>query len=218
VAGKLTVRLQSRYLLGTGLLLVTGGLLLMGTTSPTSGWTQLLAGFLVAGAGIGMVNPVLASASVSVVPFQRSGMASGANSTFRQMGIATGIAALGAVFASEIQSKTFAILHTSAAGQLVVHKGGSQLGLALQAGGVRGALAAIPVPAARQTLLNAYQVAFSSTFNELMVIGSVVSFIGAVAAFVLVRQKDFVPSGPPAAPPASGPAEPAKPTDLATVG
>ena len=136
VAGKLTVRLHSRYLLGTGLLLVTGGLLLMGTTRPTSGWTQLLAGFLVAGVGIGMVNPVLASASVSVVPYQRSGMASGANSTFRQIGIATGIAALGAVFASEIQSKTFAVLHTSAAGQLVVQKGGTRLGLALQAGGV----------------------------------------------------------------------------------
>ena len=88
-----------------------------------------MAGFLVTGAGIGMVNPVLASASVSVVPYQRSGMASGANSTFRQIGIATGIAALGAVFASEIQSKTLAILHTSAAGQLVVQKGGTSWGL-----------------------------------------------------------------------------------------
>src|SRR5579884_4195892 len=68
VAGKLTVRLQSRYLIGAGLLLITAGLLLMGTTGSTSGWTQLLPGFLVAGAGIGMVNPVLASASVSVVP------------------------------------------------------------------------------------------------------------------------------------------------------
>ncbi len=220
VAGKLTVRLQSRYLLGTGLLLVTGGLLLLGTTSPTSGWTQLLAGFLVTGAGIGMVNPVLASASVSVVPYQRSGMASGANSTFRQIGIATGIAALGAVFASEIQSKTLAVLHTSAAGQLVVQKGGTKLGLALQAGGVREALTSIPLPAARHALLNAYRIGFSSTFNELMIIGAVVSFIGAILGFVLVRQKDFVPSAQPGAPPAVGPTEPAGPSDpadLATV-
>ncbi len=194
-AGKLTVRLQSRYLLGTGLLLVTGGLLLMATTSSTSGWTQLLPGFFVAGAGIGLVNPVLASASVSVVPYQRSGMASGANSTFRQIGIATGIAALGAIFASEIQTKTMAVLGTSTTGRLVIHKGGHQLGLALQAGGVRDALGSIPFPPARAALLDAYRVGFSSTFNELMVIGAVVSFVGAVLALVLVRQKDFVPSG-----------------------
>ena len=197
VAGKLTVRLQSRYLLGTGLLLVTVGLLLMATTSPSSGWTQLLPGFVVTGAGIGMVNPVLASASVSVVPYQRSGMASGANSTFRQIGIATGVAALGAIFASEVQTKTFAALNTTVAGRLVVQRGGSRLGLALQAGGVRGALSSIPVPAARSALLDAYRIGFSSTLNELMVIGACVSFVGAVLAVGLVRQKDFVPSVEP---------------------
>jgi hypothetical protein len=49
-----------------------------------------------------MVNPVLASSAISVVPPQRSGMASGANNTFRQVGIATGIAVLGAMFQSQI--------------------------------------------------------------------------------------------------------------------
>jgi EmrB/QacA subfamily drug resistance transporter len=195
VAGKLTDRVQSRYLLGTGLLLVTVGLLLMGTTGATSSWTQLLPGFIVAGAGIGMVNPVLASASVSVVSYQHSGMASGANATFRQIGIATGVAALGAIFASEIQTKTVAALQATESGRLVVREGGSRLGLALQAGGVRDALGSIPVPAARTALLDAYRVGFSSTFNELMVIGAAVAFTGSVLSFVLVRQKDFVPTG-----------------------
>ena len=45
-----------------------------------------------------MVNPPLASTAIGVVPVERSGMASGINSTFRQVGIATGIAGLGAVF------------------------------------------------------------------------------------------------------------------------
>ena len=122
-AGKLTVRVKSRYLLGTGLLLVTAGMLLMATTRADSGWAQLLPGYIVAGAGIGMVNPVLASASVAVVPFQRSGMASGTNSTFRQVGIATGIAALGAVFASQIQHKTQAALAATAVGHQVAARG-----------------------------------------------------------------------------------------------
>ena len=55
-AGRLTVRIHSRYLLGTGLLLITAGLLLMAQTHPDSTWTVLLPGFIVAGAGIGMVN------------------------------------------------------------------------------------------------------------------------------------------------------------------
>jgi EmrB/QacA subfamily drug resistance transporter len=215
LAGKLTVRMQSRYLLGGGLLLVTVGLLLMGTTSATSGWTQLLPGFIVTGAGIGMVNPVLASASVSVVPFQRSGMASGANATFRQIGIATGIAGLGTIFASQIQSKTIAALHATATGRLVVQKGGSHLGLALQAGGVRDALGSIPFPAARTALIDAYRTGFSSTLNELMIIGAVIAFLGAVSSLTLVRQKDFVPSGPPGAPPSGGP--PTEPAGLAAV-
>ena len=83
-AGRLTVRVQSRFLLALGMLLITGGLLLMARTQPDSTWTVLLPGFLLCGFGVGIVNPVLASASISVVEPQRSGMASGANNTFRQ--------------------------------------------------------------------------------------------------------------------------------------
>jgi len=66
----------------------------------SSTWTKLLAGFIVAGVGIGLVNAPLASTSVSVVEPRRAGMASGISNTFRQIGIATGIAALGAIFQS----------------------------------------------------------------------------------------------------------------------
>ena len=112
-AGRLTVRVQSRLLLGVGMLVVSGGLLLMATTHPNSTWTVLLPGFLVCGFGVGIVNPVLASGAVSVVQPQRSGMASGANNTFRQVGIATGIAVLGAVFQSQIVAHTTAALAKS---------------------------------------------------------------------------------------------------------
>ncbi len=47
-----------------------------------------------------MVNPPLATTAVGVVPVQRAGMAAGVNNTFRQVGIATGIAGLGAIFQS----------------------------------------------------------------------------------------------------------------------
>jgi len=148
--------------------------------------------------GIGTINPVLASSAISVVPPQRSGMASGANSTFRQVGIATGIAGLGTVFQTQIQHHTLAALGRSAAGQAVAAHGGAQLEGALAGGGVREALPSLPSEAARQALLDAYRVGFSASLDHLMVIGAVIAFIGSIASFALVRQKDFVPSFAPA--------------------
>jgi predicted MFS family arabinose efflux permease len=102
VSGNLSTRVPVRLLLSGGLLLVGVGLLLMRGLTASSHWTALLAGFILAGAGVGLINPALASTAIGVVPPQRSGMASGINSTFRQVGIATGIAALGAIFASKV--------------------------------------------------------------------------------------------------------------------
>jgi EmrB/QacA subfamily drug resistance transporter len=102
LAGRLSVRMPIRILLGTGLLFVAGGLLAMTAVTPTSSWTALIPGFVLQGVGVGLINPPLASAAIGVVPPARSGMASGANSTFRQVGIATGIAALGAVFQHDL--------------------------------------------------------------------------------------------------------------------
>ena len=55
-------------------------------------------GFIVSGIGVGLLNPVIADVALSVVPKERSGMAAGINDTFRQVGIAVGIAAWGAIF------------------------------------------------------------------------------------------------------------------------
>ena len=100
LAGRLSARLPVRFLLGTGMSLVGVSLLLMHGVTASSRWTTLLAGFIVGGIGIGMVNPPLASTAVSVVEPRRAGMASGINNTFRQVGIATGVAGLGAILQS----------------------------------------------------------------------------------------------------------------------
>jgi EmrB/QacA subfamily drug resistance transporter len=197
IAGKLSVRIQARYLLGSGLLLVAVGMLLMSRIHAASGWTVLVPGFIVTGVGIGMVNPVLASSAVSVVPPERSGMASGSNNTFRQVGIATGIAALGAVFQKQIEHATSAALGTTATGQELLTRGGAALNGALAGGGVRQAAASIPSAPARAALLQAYRVGFASTLDHLMVIGTVVAAVGSLCAFALIRQRDFVPSYSP---------------------
>jgi EmrB/QacA subfamily drug resistance transporter len=104
VSGRLTVRVPVRALLFGGLALVAAGLALMSGLDARSGWTALLPGFVLAGIGIGTVNPAIASTAVGVVTHERAGMASGFNNTCRQVGLAIGIAALGAVFQHSLAS------------------------------------------------------------------------------------------------------------------
>jgi EmrB/QacA subfamily drug resistance transporter len=101
IAGRLSARIPVRFLLSGGMALIGVSLLLMHGITASSDWTTLLPGFIVGGIGIGMVNAPLASTAVSVVEPRRAGMASGINNTFRQVGIATGIAGLGAIFQSK---------------------------------------------------------------------------------------------------------------------
>jgi EmrB/QacA subfamily drug resistance transporter len=105
-AGRLSTRMPVRWLVGPGLLITGAGLLLMRGIGPGSSWTHLILGFAVAGAGSGIVNPPLASTAVGVVQPRDSGMASGINSTFRQIGIATSVAILGSVFATQMRGVT----------------------------------------------------------------------------------------------------------------
>jgi EmrB/QacA subfamily drug resistance transporter len=109
IAGLLLSRVQARAMLSVGLAGVGAGLLLMGGIEAGSQWTTLLGGFLVAGAATGLLNPVIADVAVSVVPKEQSGMAAGINDTFRQVGVAVGIAVWGAIFVGRGADKVEAL-------------------------------------------------------------------------------------------------------------
>ena len=137
ISGRLLNRVPARAIMGTGLILVALGLLLMHGIDVGDDWTTLLAGSVVAGIGIGMTNPGIASVAIGVVNAARAGMASGINSTFRQVGIATGTAALGAIFQSQISSKLGELLpQAPPAFSEAVSSGAAQSALALGAAAV----------------------------------------------------------------------------------
>ncbi len=190
-SGNLSARVPVRLLLSAGLVLVGAGLLMMRGLTASSHWTALLAGFVVAGVGVGLVNPALASTAIGVVAPQRSGMASGINSTFRQVGIATGIAVLGAIFESAISSRLAPKLAgSSAAG----HAG--QIAHAVAAGGTQTVIHSVP-PGQRQEAIAAIHTAFASAMNDILLVGAVIAFAGAVLGLLLVRGSDFVTYGAP---------------------
>src|SRR5262245_27959765 len=82
LAGALLSRVPARAMLSVGLAGVGAGLLLMSGIDAGSEWTTLLAGFVVAGFAVGVLNPVIADVAMSVVPREQSGMAAGVNDTF----------------------------------------------------------------------------------------------------------------------------------------
>ena len=189
VAGQLSSRVPVRALLGVGLAFVGAALLLMHGVVLGDSWTTLLAGFLVAGAGIGMVNPGIASTAIGVVEPAKAGMASGINNTFRQVGIATGVAALGAIFQSQISSKLSELAPQAPPG----------FADAVSSGAIQASIQAAP-PGSRAQLATAADQAFISGFNEILLVGAMIAFAGAVLGFVLVRGRDFVAEHGEAAP------------------
>jgi len=187
ISGALSHRVPIRILLGTGMTLVGTGLLLMRGIAAGSEWTALLAGFVIAGIGIGTTNPGIGQAAIAVVPVEKSGMGSGINTTFRQVGIATGVAGLGAVFQGQVDSKL---------GEELPHVP-SGLGEAVASGGSR-AVGEMGLP---NHIQHAADVAFVSGMNSILAIGAIVCFLGAVCGFLLVRSEDFVqPTGGPGEP------------------
>jgi EmrB/QacA subfamily drug resistance transporter len=186
VSGKLAERVGIRWFLGAGLALVGIGLLLMRGLEPGDDWTALLAGFLVAGGGIGMTNPALATAAVGVVEPQRAGMASGINSTFRQVGIATGIAGLGAIFQHVVASS-----FTEAAGDRIPRGVGGSVADFVSF----GAYHRVGSPA----LDRIAEQAFVDGLNDILLYAGLLAFVGAALSVVLTRQQDFVAHAAPAA-------------------
>ena len=106
IAGRLTTRVPIRYLIGGGFASVTGGMLLMRGLTPIGSWTHFLPGFILAGTGAGFINVPLASTAVGGGDAGTCGNGFGVNSTLRQVGIATGVAAFGTILASQIRSKS----------------------------------------------------------------------------------------------------------------
>jgi MFS family permease len=184
ISGMLLAKVQARYLISAGLALTGVGLLAMGGLNLDSEWTALLLGFILSGVGVGLLNPAIADVALSVVPKEQSGMAAGINDTFRQVGIAVGIAAWGAIFlgagAEKVQQVAPAVGGDEA----------RQLVEATSSGNLSQALTAVPQQA-REVTRNAAEQGFLHGLNEIVLLGALLSFAGSIFALWLVRERDI---------------------------
>jgi EmrB/QacA subfamily drug resistance transporter len=186
VAGRLTSVVPVRLLIGPGLIMVGVGLLLMRGLNAGSSWTHLIPGMIVGGLGIGLVNPPLASTAVGVVPPQRAGMASGINSTFRQVGIATGIALLGALFSNEVAKQVLARVNAVPG----LSGRGAQIAAAVQSGEIGHVLGQLPGHV-QQSVGVITRTAFTTGLNRILLVAAIIALASGVVALAAIRSRDF---------------------------
>ncbi|MGO8894507.1 MAG: MFS transporter [Streptosporangiaceae bacterium] len=186
VAGRLSSRVPVRLLIGPGLIIVGVSLLLMRGLNAGSSWTHLIPGMIVGGIGIGLVNPPLASTAVGVVPPQRAGMASGINSTFRQVGIATGIALLGTLFSNHVKDDVLSL----AAAVPGLSSRGPQIAAAVQSGQVGQLIGRLP-PSARPSVVVLTRTAFTTGLNHILLVAAIIALVSGVVSLVAIRSRDF---------------------------
>lgn len=183
LSGTWVSRVAARAQLGVGLGLTGLGLILMSGLTLGDGWTALLPGFVLAGVGAGITNTVVADVALSVVPKERSGMAAGVNDTFRQVGVAVGIAAWGALFAARGADKVASIVPA-------VGSHGRELVEAVSSG--RLAQAVAPLPSGLHALVSsAARQGFLAGLNEILLFGGALALVGAILAVLLVREREI---------------------------
>jgi EmrB/QacA subfamily drug resistance transporter len=186
IAGRLTERVPLRLLLALGAALIAVGLGLMTAVEADSGWTVLLPGFIIAGLGSGVFNPPRAAAAVATVPEEKVGVGSSVNNTAVQLGLATGIAALGAVFESRVRTVLEGQL-TQAAPQL----GPRREGILDQASsGSAESLQTLP-PDLQAAVADALRVSFVDGLDRILWIAAAVALAGSIISLLLVRQRDL---------------------------
>jgi len=182
VAG-LTERVPPRWTIGGSLGLAAAGLWMMADLRADSGWTALLAGFVLAGLGLGAGSAATSNAALSIAEPSRSGMATGTVNTMRQTGLAAGVAVLGAVFQRRVTYSMSGLL-----GGVPLPRG-TVGALSTAVGSGAGVRAAAGVPAAvRPAVGLAARAATSTGLDDILHIAALAAAVCAAIALATIRR------------------------------
>jgi EmrB/QacA subfamily drug resistance transporter len=102
IAGRLTDRVGSRWLMASGMTLLGIQLVYFSTLGIGATFWNLLPAMIIGGFGMAMTMTPSAAAAVRSVPVAKSGVGSAVLNSFRQVGGSVGIALMGAIVASSV--------------------------------------------------------------------------------------------------------------------
>jgi EmrB/QacA subfamily drug resistance transporter len=185
LAGGLIGKVPFRVLLGSAASLMGVGLLFLLGTHADSAWTVLVPSLVIAGLGMGLFNPSRAALAIGVTEPAKAGVASGINETFQQVGVAVGIAGVGAFFQNRVTS---AFAGSPVGGQLG-HAAAQQAGAAISAGSADAVAQGAGAP--HQPVLAAARESFIVGFHDAMVLSAVLGLLAGLLGFLLLRTRDL---------------------------
>jgi EmrB/QacA subfamily drug resistance transporter len=189
-AAALFHKVSLRILLGGSLALGAEGMLLLAMVDGNLTWWTLVPGFVIAGIGLGVSSAVISYGSLTV-PSHQAGMATGTLSTLRQVGVAAGVALLGALYTGQTEATATDRLAGAPLPDDAVRDTVTALG---SGAGVR---VAEDAPAlARDWLTEIAQAASANGLTALLLVGGALAALSALAAFLLIRGNDPAPEQP----------------------
>jgi MFS family permease len=190
IAASLSNRISGRDLLALGLAIVAvGNLATAAMVAAHLPYGFVAIGMLITGCGAGLLNGETAKVSMSVIPPERGGMASGIGGTLRFVGLVTGITGLGVVLASQTESHfvrdaSALPLSGSDAHQIVAR---------IVAGDISGVAAQTPEPL-RAAIADLARVSFASGFTLVLLAAGVTAALAAALTFGFVSPVETAPA------------------------
>jgi len=166
-------RLGTKLVVGTGLLMVTGGLVSWASLSATSAyWPDIIWRQALMASGMALTMAPATESIMGSLPLGKAGVGSAVNDTTRQVGGALGVAVIGSVLASIYGSQVGDFLHGKPVPSGTAAELKQSLGLALRAGK--------QVPGLATTAING----FIDGMHAGVLVAAGVAFFGAIVAFV----------------------------------
>ena len=101
IAGRLSDRVGSRWMMTAGMTLLGISLLTYSRVGVDSTFWSLLPGLVLSGIGMALTTAPMTSAALSAIPADKSGVGSAVLNSFRQTGRGLGIALMGAIIGAE---------------------------------------------------------------------------------------------------------------------
>ncbi|MDR3485198.1 MAG: MFS transporter [Bradyrhizobium sp.] len=193
IAVSLSTRISGRMLLTFGLLVVAAGNFATAAAVTTHmPYAVVAIGMLLTGCGAGLLNGETAKVSMSVVPPERGGMASGIGGTLRFVGLVTGITGLGAVLAGETERH---FLQAASAVSLPDAVGGGAQFIVsrIVAGDISGVVAQMAKPT-QDMMIELSRYSFAAGFTTVLLVAGVIAAFAAALTFGLVSGVETAPA------------------------
>lgn len=191
LAGRLTDRIGARWILVSGLTVMTTGiLLLISQLSPTTTQWSLVLPLMVTGAGMGMTFAPMTAAAMAQVPPRIAGSASGVLNTTRNLGQVLGIALLGSILQGRLG--VHAAESLSAISTLDPDVG-AVLGDLISSGRVEAIPDALPANAANLLpgIMDSVKAAFATSMHETFAVSAAVCLLGALIALGIQNPRPY---------------------------